>query len=260
MGHNNRETPIAAPENCPSAQAKATRVRLHVLALGCGLALLTYVHRQAFVRAMPEIKSDLGLDTEQMGYLAAAFLVAYGLFQVPCGLVGDRLGARHLLTILVLGWSLLTGIAALTGAVPTNVGWQFAFLLGVRFLFGAFQAGGFPVWARVMADWMPVTERGAGQGTVWMFSRLGGALSPFLFLWLFQYFDSWRTPLWVLAGLGVVWCAMFWPWFRDKPAEMPQVNAAEREIIASGRTVSVVERGPVPCASSCRRSMSGHCA
>ena len=118
-------------------RANASRVRFHVLALGCGLALLTYIHRQAFVRAMPEIKNDLGLNAEQMGFLAAAFLVAYGIFQVPCGALGDRLGARHLLTILVLGWSLLTGVAALTGVASTTVGWQFAFLLGSRFLFGS---------------------------------------------------------------------------------------------------------------------------
>ncbi len=246
MGKNNRETPQASPGDRRLGPAKPTRVRFQVLALGCSLALLTYIHRQAFVRAMPEIKNDLDLNTEQMGYLAAAFLVAYGIFQVPCGLIGDRLGARHLLTILVLGWSLLTGVAALTGVVPTGVGWQFSFLLALRFLFGIFQAGGFPVWARVMADWIPVSERGSGQGTVWMFSRVGGALSPFLFLWLFQYFGTWRTPLWVLAGLGLVWCAVFWPWFRNRPEDMPQVNAAERELIASGREAAVAQRGPVP--------------
>ena len=246
MGKNTRETPNAPAGNLWLDQARATRVRFHVLALGCSLALLMYIHRQAFVRAMPEIKNDLDLNTEQMGYLAAAFLVAYGIFQVPCGLIGDRFGARNLLTILVLGWSLLTGLATLTGVVPMGVGWQFSFLLGLRILFGAFQAGGFPVWARVMADWIPVSERGSGQGTIWMFSRVGGALSPFLFLWLFQYFGTWRTPLWVLAGLGLVWCAAFWPWFRNRPADMPQVNSAERAIIASGRVASVAPRGPVP--------------
>lgn len=246
MGKNDRETPTSLPGNYRPGQTKATHVRFRVLALGCSLALLMYIQRQAFVRAMPEIKHDLDLNTEQMGYLAAAFLVAYGAFQVPSGLFGDRLGARHLLTILVLGWSLLTGLAALAGVVPTGVGWQFSFLLGLRILFGIFQAGGFPVWARVMADWIPVTERGSGQGTIWMFSRIGGALSPFVFFWLLQSFGTWRTPLWILAGLGVLWCAVFWPWFRNQPEDMPQVNTAERELVASGRNASATQGGPVP--------------
>src|SRR5215475_6790306 len=99
---------------------KPTRVRYLVLAVACTLAVLTYVQRQGFVAGTPYIKKDLGLDDEQMGYLASVWLVAYGLFQVPGGLLGDRLGARHVLTILVLGWSLTAGAVALTAALPLD--------------------------------------------------------------------------------------------------------------------------------------------
>ena len=221
----------------------ASRVRYDVLAAGCSFAFLTYIQRQAFVAATPEIKDALDLNQEQMGYLASAFLVAYGIFQVPCGLIGDRLGARHLLTLLVLGWSVLTGMTALADRLPVEGAWPFCFLIGVRFLFGAFQAGAFPAWARVMTDWMTVRQRATGQGAVWMFSRLGGAVGPYLFLGLFLYFDTWTTPLWILAGLGVVWCAGFWPWFRNRPEQMRQVNFAERELIAAGRGAGAGEQG-----------------
>jgi MFS transporter, ACS family, glucarate transporter len=224
----------------------ASRVRYGVLAVGCSFAFLTYIQRQAFVAATPEIKGALDLSQEQMGYLASAFLVAYGIFQVPCGLIGDRLGARHLLTILVLGWSVLTGITALASRLPVGGAWPFCFLIGVRFLFGAFQAGAFPAWARVMTDWTTVRQRATGQGAVWMFSRLGGAVGPYVFLGLFFYFDTWTTPLWILAGLGVVWCAAFWPWFRNRPEQMRHVNIAERELIAAGRVATAGERGIVP--------------
>ena len=228
------------------AQTTATRVRYQVLAAGCSLAMLTYIHRQAFVRALPEIKNGLDLTTEQMGYLASAFLFAYGLFQVPCGLFGDRLGARHLLTILVLASSLITGLTALANMLPMGGPWPFVFLFSLRFLFGIFQSGNFPIWARVMTDWIPLSERGTGQGTFWMFSRLGGAVSPFFFLWLLQYFGTWTTPLWVLSGLGLLWCALFWPWFRNRPEDMKRVNAAERELIAAGRVARPERPGPVP--------------
>ena len=92
--------------------ANSRRVRYLVLAAACSLAVLTYVQRQGFVAGTPYIKKDLGLDDGEMGYLASVWLVAYGAFQVPGGLLGDRLGARHLLTILVLGWSLLAGAVA----------------------------------------------------------------------------------------------------------------------------------------------------
>jgi sugar phosphate permease len=208
-----------------------------VLAAGFGLALLTYIQRQGFVRAVPEIQKKLDFDSRQMGFLSSIWLLAYGVFQVPCGLLGDRIGARHLLTILVLGWSLFTAATAAVALLPAGVAWTFAVLLAVRFFFGMFQAGGFPVWARVVADWVPLPERGSAQGTVWMFSRAGGAIAPFLFLWLFRFFGTWSTPLVVLGALGLVWCAVFWPWFRNRPHEMPQVNDAERQLIATGRAV-----------------------
>jgi sugar phosphate permease len=109
-----------------------------------------------------------------------------------------------------------------------------------------FQAGGFPGLARVVADWMPARQRGFAQGMVWTFSRLGGAVAPLLVLRLFEIFGGWAAPLWLIAALGVVWCTFFWPWFRNRPSEMQRVNEAERVYIASGRTVAVAPRGPVP--------------
>jgi nitrate/nitrite transporter NarK len=34
--------------------------------------------------------------------------------------------------------------------------------------------------------------------------------------------------LWLLAGLGLLWCAFFWPWFRNRPSELRQPPACER--------------------------------
>lgn len=210
-------------------------MRHAVLAVACTLAVLTYVQRQGFVAGTPRLKHDLGLDDEQLGYLLSGWLVAYGAFQVPGGLLGDRLGARHLLTILVLGWSLTLAAVALIAFVPAG-GWlPFVLLLALRCGFGMFQAGGFPGLARVVADWVPTPQRGFAQGLIWTFSRLGGFVAPLLVLWLFTVYDDWAVPFVILAGLGVVWCAGFWPWFRNRPSDMPGVNAAERALIEADR-------------------------
>jgi sugar phosphate permease len=261
---NTERMGLAAAELVPAP----TRVRYQVVAVSCVLAVLTYINRLGFGVAGPEIKTSLGLSSEQMGYLGSAFLIAYGLFQVPGGLLGDRFGGRHVLTGLVLVWSLLSGITALAFLFPATAGpdrqvilgssgitalgllfpatMAFVFLLAVRFLFGMFQAGQFPCQARVMADWMPLTERARAQGIVWMFSRLGGALVPFIFGGLLVLFGTWTTPFVVMAGLGVLWCAGFWPWFRNRPEEMASVNSSELALIASGRSAAPAGRGPVP--------------
>jgi sugar phosphate permease len=231
------------------AAAPPTRVRYLVLAAACGLAVLTYVQRQGFVAGTPYLQHDLGLDDEDLGWLLSAWLVAYGAFQVPGGLLGDRLGARHLLTILVLGWSLILGAVALTAALPAG-GWlPFALILIFRFLFGMFQAGGFPGLARVVADWVPTPQRAFAQGLIWTFSRLGGFVAPLLIgLWLFKVFNGWAVPFLILASLGLFWCASVWPWFRNRPGEMSQVNAAERALIESGRLAVPARPEPIPWA------------
>ena len=109
--------------------AGATWVRYQVLVAGCLLALLTYVQRLGFSSALPEIKQQLNFNNKHTGYLSAAFLIAYGGFQMVGGVLGDRFGARHVLTILVLSWSLLTGAVALTVLLPSVVALQLAFLL-----------------------------------------------------------------------------------------------------------------------------------
>jgi sugar phosphate permease len=241
--------PACASMTLPRAEpdlARPTHVRYQVLAVASSLAVLTYILRQSFVGGAPYIKEALGLNDEEVGYLAAVWLVAYGAFQVPGGLLGDWFGGRHLLSLLVLGWSLLTAAVALTVLLPSG-GWQpFAFLLLLRFLFGALQAGGFPALARVLADWMPLRQRGFAQGLVWTFSRLGGALAPLLYLWLFRAGGGWAPPFWLVACLGLLWCAGFWPWFRNRPGEMKQVNDAERKLIESSRPPARTRDAPLP--------------
>src|ERR1700757_2303955 len=88
---------------------RPTRVRYEVLAAGCSVAVVAYIHRVGFATAVTEMKSELCWTSEDIGYLMTAFLLAYGAFEVPGGVLADRFGVRHLLTILVLGWSLMTG-------------------------------------------------------------------------------------------------------------------------------------------------------
>jgi MFS transporter, ACS family, glucarate transporter len=238
---------VNAPANSTSDQAaeRPTTMRYQVLAVACSLAVLIYVQRLVTGLVLPDLQEDLHLTSTQTGLLQAAFLLAYGLFEVPCGLLGDRLGVRHLLVILILGWSLMTGALGLVGALPHVHGLRFGFLLIVRFLFGMFQAGAFPSVSRMMTDWIPMRNRALAQGLIWMSTRLGGALQVVL-VSVIAWSGGWQNALWVVAGLGVVWAAAFWPWFRNRPEEKRGVNAAETTLIRAGRPSRPVGHVNVP--------------
>jgi ACS family glucarate transporter-like MFS transporter len=225
-----------------STAGRPTRVRYLVLAAGCSMALLAYVQRLGYAGYAPEMKRDFGLNDQDLGYLVSAFLVAYAVFQIPTGLAGDRLGARLLLTVFVLSSSIATAAIGLVPREASSTGQRldfllrpFVLLLVLRALFGAMQSGIFPVFTRVVADWLPLTERGSAQGALWTASRLGGALAPPLMAWLLIVIGSWRVALEIVAGLGLLWSAAFWYWFRNRPEEGPRVNDAERALIRAGQ-------------------------
>jgi sugar phosphate permease len=231
------QAPVRPPPalEIPVAQGPASRVRFLVVAWACALAVVTYLHRVGFSAIAPDLLEQLHLDDRALGYFMAAFMIAYGALEVPWGLLGDTRGGRSALMAIVIGGSLVMASVATVVWLPDPLTMGLSFLIVARFLLGAFQAGTFPVLARIMADWIPTNERGGAQGAIWMASRFGGAIAPIVMISLLQRFGDWRLPLVLGAGLGLAWCAGFWAWFRNSPDDMPGLNAAERELIASGR-------------------------
>src|SRR4051812_23289968 len=110
--------------------------RYQVLAFFAALAAITYLDRICMAQAADPISLALGLDKRQMGWVFSAFTLAYTLFEVPTGWLGDRIGPRKVLVRVVLWWSVFT---ALTGWA-----WSLGALLVIRFAFGAGEAGAFP--------------------------------------------------------------------------------------------------------------------
>lgn len=82
------------------------------LLLLVALAMLTFLDRIAISVAGPRMQAELGISPERWGWVLGAFVLAYGLFEIPTGALGDRMGQRSVLTRIVLWWS---GFTALTG-------------------------------------------------------------------------------------------------------------------------------------------------
>src|SRR3954470_10279984 len=89
-----------------------TNVRYRVMAFLLALSFLTYFDRVCIVRVQQDVQRDLGVDDGQMGLVFGAFWLAYAIFEIPAGWLGDRFGARIALARVVVAWSLFT---ALTG-------------------------------------------------------------------------------------------------------------------------------------------------
>jgi ACS family glucarate transporter-like MFS transporter len=201
---------------------RRSKARHWVLLFGFFASVITYLDRVCISAAAPGITSDLGLTSMQMGYVFSVFALAYAIFEIPGGWLGDRIGQRKVLTRIVACWSLFT---ILTGLV-----WNYWTLVTTRFVFGAAEAGAFPNISRALARWFPQNERAQANGVMWMGARLGGSLAPPVAVLLIAAI-GWRSTFALFGLTGIVWCLAFWFWYRDDPATHPSVNAAELEHI-----------------------------
>jgi sugar phosphate permease len=159
-----------------------------------------------------------------MGWILGSFRWAYSAFQIPVAWFGDRYGPRRALTVIVLWWSVLTS--------ATTMAWSAGSMIAIRFLFGAGEAGAFPIATRSLSRWMLPSERGFAQGMTHAGSRLGAAVTPALVAVIIVNY-GWRTAFVSFGSLGVLWAAAWFFYYRDTPAEHPRANAAERQLIAA---------------------------
>ena len=213
-----------------------TRARYWVIFFAVTLAILAYIDRVSIAMAMPDIAKDLGFDKVHQGWVFSAFAIAYALFEVPGGWLGDRMGPRSVLMRIVLWWSAFT---ALTGAMT-----GFGSMIVTRFLFGAGEAGCFPNLTKAFTTWLPKPERVRAQGIMWMFARWGGAFTPPLVIMVFAWM-SWRGAFALFGAIGLVWAFFFYRWFRDNPKDSASVNAGELRLL-EGNEENAGGHGNVP--------------
>src|SRR5688572_20524401 len=202
----------------PSLAPPVSRVRFRVRRLAFWLAIITYLDRVCISVAAPFIRADLGLTPVQMGVVFSAFTLAYSLFEVPSGWLGDVMGPRRVLTRIVLWWSAFTMATGLAQGLRS--------LIVIRFLFGAGEAGAFPNAVRSFATWFPVRERGMANGVLFFGSRLGGALTAPLALFLVRQY-GWRASFAAFGALGLVWAFVWFRAYRDRPADHPDIHPTE---------------------------------
>jgi ACS family glucarate transporter-like MFS transporter len=220
---------------------RPTRARYVVLAFLCSMAFVLYLDRVCIAQALAPMMKEFGWSNTQASLVTMAFTLAYGLFEVPTGRLGDRFGSRGVLTRIVLWWSAFT---VLTGCV-----WDCFYVIDllsiplvfdtltllvlIRFLFGAGEAGAVPNAARVIKVWFPESERGRMQGWLQASMHAGGTIAPMVAAWIIDSPAGWRATFVIFGAVGLVWAALFVWWFRDKPSEHPAVNAAEIERIGA---------------------------
>src|SRR6476646_8222383 len=84
--------------------------RYRVLIFLFFLTLITYLDRICISLVGVRMKSEFNLTNEQFGWVLGSFALAYALFEIPSGVLGDRIGQRAVFIRIVLWWSFFTAL------------------------------------------------------------------------------------------------------------------------------------------------------
>ena len=180
--------------------------------------LVAWLDRMAINMAVPFMAKDLSVGADKIGWILSAFFAGYALFQIPGGLLADRLGPRKVILIALAWWTVFT---CLTGVVS-----GLAVLLVTRFLFGVGE-GLFPasVW-KVIGQWFTKKNRATANALVLSSIAIGPALTPLLLAPVLKSY-GWRSAFYVLGAIGLVALLLAYRFVHDSVTAHPRATAKE---------------------------------
>ncbi|MFN8573897.1 MAG: MFS transporter [Gemmatimonadaceae bacterium] len=193
------------------------------------LSAVAYLDRVNISIAGKLMAQEYRLSNQQLGWVFSAFVLGYALFQAPSGWAADRFGARRTLLLAAIWWAVFSSLTAL----PMPLSLALPLLMGVRFVLGVGEAVMYPASNRVVAQWIPVSERGLANGVIFMGVGVGAGISPPLVTSVMLRY-GWRASFLACALIGVLVGIVWWWLARDTPQAHAAVTEGERAHIRAG--------------------------
>jgi len=204
-----------------SKTAKTPKLRWWMCAMLFASTTINYIDRQTLSLLAPFLKNTYHWTNSDYANLVIAFRVAYTIGQTASGRWLDRVGTRLGITFTVLFYSVVSVLTPLANG--------FLSFLGFRFLLGVGESANWPAATKVVSEWFPAKERALATAFFDSGSSIGGALSPFLVLWIYFHW-GWRPAFVVPGVLGFIWL-LVWRRFYFPPEQHPSISAEELGII-----------------------------
>jgi len=194
-----RNLPVPGIASDAASAQKLRRLQVQIFALTWLSYASYYLTRKNFSVVKARLHEDLGVSVGALGGIDTAYLAAYALGQFVNGMLGDRFGARR---VISFGMLASAGVALLFGLSSHVV------LFGVAFgVNGLFQSTGWPNNVKAMAPWFSRRSRGKIMGFWCTNYQVGGIVATGLATFLLVNV-GWRTAFYVPAAwvalVGVV--------------------------------------------------------
>lgn len=206
---------------------KSRNVILALLFLGWSLGNLDrYIMNYAVV----SITGDLQLDASSTGIILSAFFLGYAIMQIPGGWLADKFGAKRILLMAVIMWSIFTGLTA--------IAWSLTAMIVIRFLFGIGEGGFQPSSSKIIATIFPKEERGRAMSIMLTSGGIVSLIVPLLAAYLLGTI-GWRMMFIIIGAIGAIIAYLYWKYIQLPKAETedaaetgsPSVKVSFKELL-----------------------------
>src|SRR5690554_1746187 len=155
--------------------------------------LLSYFYRSANAVIASDLRADVGLSNEQLGFMTSLFYLAFAVTQLPLGAALDRWGPRLVTSSLML--------VGAFGSLLFALGETYLVLSVARALLGVGFAGVLMGAMKAFSSWYPAGRFATVSGVLVGIGSSGALLAGTPMAWLAGEL-GWRTVF--VWGAGVV--------------------------------------------------------
>ena len=188
--------------------------------------IVNFIDRQSLNALAPILKVEYRWANTDLAFILIAFRIAYTIMQSAGGRLLDWLGTRKGLSLTVTFYSVVAALTCICQGVAS--------FSVFRFLLGAGEGPNWPGATKAVSEWFPGKERGWAVALFDSGASVGGAVAPFIVLWAYHNFHSWRPVFLVTGSLGLIWVVL-WRAIYYPPDKHPRISPEELAYIRKGR-------------------------
>lgn len=211
------------------------KIRWKIGGLLFASTIINYIDRQTLSALAPILKEHFHWSNSDFASLLISFRVAYTITQGLGGRFMDLVGTK-------LGYAIVIAFYSLVAAATASAQGLFSFRV-FRFLLGLGEGPNMPGATKTVAEWFPKRERAMAVALFDSGTSIGGALAPFIVLYGYRAFGSWRPVFFLTGSLGLLWL-LAWHFFYQPPHLHPRVSRAELAEIHEGKNPEQSETKP----------------
>jgi len=215
---------MAAPVEPPRAPTGRFRWMLMAFII-FPLTFVMSLDRTNMAVSAPVIQQHFHFSLVDMSLILTSFAWTYAVFQIPGGLLTERLGSRRMLTFADIWWSIWTA--------ATTLGYSVASFIGIRGLLGVGQAADWSASVNSIKRWFPAHERARANsillGGLYLGPIIGTPLTVAIVLGL-----GWQWSFYIYGAAGILVGWLWWHYYRDRPQNHPSVSPDEVRYIEAG--------------------------